>query len=217
MRAPTAVTATALAAAAATVLSACGGGSGGSSGTVSPAPSAASTSPAAGGGTRLTIDPAFVLPAGLRLRFAWPMPPDHATSAALNASANFMESMVFGVVRQSTTAGGLPNYAADGALTYAKEYVQNHIKAKKTVTGTDLFYRPKVTLNAGNTVAEVTFCENQSAFFSKEIPTGKVHTTTPSDDDYTSYDLVVTKAPTKTEWWQVTSVDYTTRAVECKQ
>jgi hypothetical protein len=80
-----------------------------------------------------------------------------------------------------------------------------------------LFYRPEVTLSAGNTVAEVRFCENQSAFFSKEIPTGKVHTTTPSDDDYTSYDLVVAKAPTKTEWWQVRSVDYKERAVECKQ
>lgn len=224
MRARTAVTTAALTATAALALTACGGGGGttGGSDKIASSPttttaSAAPTTTAQAAGAPLKIDPSLALPGDLKVTFEFPTPADHTQSVALSASANFMQSMMHGVVQQNATTSGLHTYAAGKAYTYAQQYVQNHVAAKKTLTGTDLFYRPVVTLQSNKSVAEVTFCENQSHLYSKEIATGKVHTTAPSDEDYTSYDIVLTKAPTQAEWWQAQSVTYKERALECKQ
>jgi hypothetical protein len=125
--------------------------------------------------------------------------------------------MVYGVVKQNAGTSGLHTYASGAAYSYAKQYVQNHVAAKKTLTGTDDFYQPVVKVQPNGTAAEVTFCENQAHLFSKEIATGKVHTTTPSDDDYTAYDIVLAKAQTRQQWWQAQSVDYKEGALECRQ
>jgi hypothetical protein len=220
MRVRTAVSAAALAAAAALTLTACGGGSGDGNDKISGAPTttAAPTATASPPKVKaLTIDPAFKLPAGLNLTFDWTRPADPTKAAALTAAANFMQSMAYGVVKQSATTSGLGTYATGGAHTYATQYVQNHIDAEHTLTGTDLMYRPVVKVAANKGAAEVTFCEDQAKLYSKEIPTGKVNVTTPSDDDYTSYDIVVVKAQTRAQWWQAQSVNYKERAVECKQ
>ncbi|MEE4543182.1 hypothetical protein V2S66_14535 [Streptomyces sp. V4-01] len=224
MRARTAVTTAALAATAALVLTACGGGGGSgdsdkiASSPTATTPSAAPTTAATPtGGAPLRIDPSLALPADLKVSFDFPAPADRTESVALSASANFMQSMMFAVVKQNASTSGLHTYGSGKAYTYAQQYVQNHIAAKKSLTGTDLFYRPVVKLQSNKSVAEVTFCENQSHLYSKEIRTGKVHTTAPSDEDYTSYDIVLTKAPTQAEWWQAQSVDYKERALECKQ
>ncbi|MFJ2953058.1 hypothetical protein [Streptomyces sp. NPDC087270] len=222
MRARTAVTATALAAATALTLTACGGGSGGGGDKISTSPStsaatAAPTTSSPASGSRIVLDPSVKLPAGLKLDFAWSTPSDPAQKAALTATANFMQSMVHGVVEQNPKDGSLYGFATDSALTYAKTYVQNHVSAKRTLTGTDDFYRPVVKLGAKSTVAEVTFCENDAKLYAKDLSTGKVDTTPAGDDSYTSYDIVLAKMPTQAELWQARSVTYKERAVQCKQ
>lgn len=220
MRARTAVTAAALAAAAAATLSACGGGSGGGSGTISPAPPAttaatASASPASAGGTPLKIDPALKLPSDVTLSFDWPTPGDKDTSAVLSATANFMQSMTHGVVAQSSA--GLADYAGDQALAYAKDYVQRHVKAKLTVTGTDRYYKPVVTLQAKNTSAEVTLCENQGKLFSKEIGTGKVDVTPENADSFIAYDIVLAEFRPGSGLWRASAITVKGRASQCQQ
>ena len=221
MRARTVLSAAALAAAATLTLTACGGGSGDGNDKISSAPTTATTAPTSTTsppqGKAVAIDPTFKLPTGLTLTFDWTQPADSTKAAALTATANFMQSMAYGVVKQSATKSGLGTYATGGALTYAKQYVQNHVDAKKALTGTDLVYRPVVKVASNKAAAEVTFCEDQAKLYSKEVPTGKVNVTSPSDDDYTSYDIVLVKAQTRTQWWQAQSVNYKERAVECKQ
>jgi hypothetical protein len=226
MRARTAAATAVLAATAALLLTACGGSGSNASDKISGAPAtptatsagtSAGTAKAPASGSPVAIDPAYKLPAGLNLTFDWALPADHVQAAALNAAANFMQSLVFGVVKQSVTKSGLGTYATGGAYTYAKQYVQLHVDARKTLTGADLFYRPAVKAVSSRTVVEVTFCENATKLYSRQIPTGKVHVTAPSDADYTSYDIVLAKAPAQTEWWQAQSVNYKERAVECRQ
>ncbi|WP_329134504.1 hypothetical protein OG552_19130 [Streptomyces sp. NBC_01476] len=223
MRARTVLPAAALAAATALTLSACGGDSGGGDSKISPA--AATTAPPAtptpttppASGAVLTVDPSLALPADLKLTFDWPLPADHTEAAVLTTSADFMQSMVHGVVRQSVKDGALNTYAQGDAYTYAKQYIQLHINAKKTLTGTDHFFRPTVKLLAKNSAAEVTFCEDQTNLFSKEVATGKAHVTGADDRNYVSYQLVLSLFRPGTQLWRAQSITTKERALECKQ
>lgn len=224
MRARTAVTAAALAASAALTLTACGGGGSGDGDKISAPPTAtgaaapsASPTTAAPTGAALRIDPSLALPADLTLTFDWPLPPDRTKAVALTATANFMQAMVHGVVEQSAAKGSLGDYSTGDALRYAKQYVQAHVDEKKTLTGSDRYYGPAVELSAKNTVAEVTFCENDTKLYSKEIATGKVHYTPADDDSYTSYEIVLSKAPGQADLWRAQSVAYKERATQCEQ
>ncbi|NEA55220.1 hypothetical protein G3I60_13940 [Streptomyces sp. SID13666] len=221
MRAPTALTAAALATATALLLTACGGGgSDGTSDTIdgvpTTAPSAAATT-AAPTAAPLTIDPSLALPADLKLNFDWPRPSDHTQAVALAATANFMQSLVHGVVKQSVTKSGLANYATDSALVYGKSYVQRHVDAKSTLTGTDHYYRPVIKVAANKTSAEVTFCNNQAKLYSKAIPTGKVAVTPENNESYRFYDIVLIKFRPNVDLWQAASIEVKESALQCKQ
>ena len=221
MRVRTALSAAALATTAALTMTACGGGSGGGNDKIPTTPSTSTTTAAspttAPSGGRIIVDPSVKLPADLKLVFDWPAPGAHPQLVALTTTANFMQSMVHGVVKQNPKDGTLFSFATGDALTFAKAYVQNHVSAKRTLTGTDDFYRPVVKLSGKNTVAEVTFCENDTKLYAKDITTGKVDYTPAGDDSYTSYDIVLAKMPTQAELWQARSVAYKERALQCKQ
>ncbi|MDF9815494.1 hypothetical protein [Streptomyces sp. SPB162] len=221
MRAPTALTAAALATATALLLTACGGGGGGSDdgdkipGVATTAPSAPATTPAATGAP--TIDPALALPADLKLNFDWQAPADHTQALVLSTTANFMQSLVHGVVKQSFAESGLQTYATDKALSYGKSYIKLRVDLKRTLTGTDRYYRPEVQIASNKTSAKVTFCENQAKLFSKEIPTGKVHVNAESVKSYAFYEIVLTKFRPTVDLWQAQSIVVKESAQQCKQ
>ena len=225
MRTPTAVTAAVLTATAVLVLTACGGGdSGDSSGSdkISGAPAATTappvTTPAAAPiGAPPQIDPALKLPADLKLTFGWSTPADHAQAMALVTSADFIQAIDHGVVKQSVQGSSLTQYASGAALDYANRYIQQYIDHGWSLTGTDRYYDPKVKLTAGGTAAQVTVCEDQSKIFGKVIKTGKVLTTPVDDSSYLSYSIVVARLPTPTELWQAQSITVKEKALECKQ
>ncbi|MCM2426324.1 hypothetical protein [Streptomyces sp. RKAG337] len=221
MRAPTALTAAALATASALLLTACGGGgsddkSDGIPGVATTA-SAAPTTTAAATGAPTTIDPSLALPADLKLNFDWATPADHTQAVVLTTTANFMQSLVHGVTQQSYAKSGLATYATDAALAYGKSYVKTRVDLKRTLTGTDHYYRPEITIASNKTSAEVTFCENQAKLFSKEIPTGKVHVNSESARSYAFYDIVLTKFRPNVDLWQARSIVVKESALQCKQ
>lgn len=220
MRAPTALTAAALATASALLLTACGGGgSDGKSDTIEGVPTTASAAPttAAATGAPTTIDPSLALPADLKLNFDWATPADHTQAVVLTATANFMQSLVHGVVKQSVAKSGLANYATNSALVYSKSYVQRHVDAKSTLTGTDHYYRPVIKVAANKASAEVTFCNNQAKLYSKAIPTGKVDITPEDNESYRFYDIVLTKFRSGVDLWQAESIVVKESALQCKQ
>ncbi|WP_435125895.1 hypothetical protein [Actinacidiphila sp. bgisy144] len=221
MRARTAATATALAAATALTLTACGGSGGGSDAKISsPATSsAAPTTPSAPAtqSSALKIDPTLALPADLKAQFEWTAPKNAEEAAALSGAANFIQAIDHAVVKQNKNDAGLVGYAADGALTYAQNYVQQNVDLKLTMTGTDRYYSPAFTLGSGGGSVEVKLCNDQSKLYSKEVAGGKVHVTGASDRNYVSWDIVMVKLPTAQAVWQAHSVTVKEKALQCKQ
>ncbi|BBA99935.1 hypothetical protein RVR_6774 [Actinacidiphila reveromycinica] len=222
MRVRTAATATALAAAAALTLTACGGGSGSGDDKISAAPSTSAATPApstapSGNGTALKIDPALALPADLKAQFSWTAPKNADEAAALSGAANFIQAIDHAVVQQNKSDPGLIGYAADDALAYAQNYVQQNVDQKLTMTGTDRYYGPTFTLGSGGGSVEVKLCNDQSKLYSKEVVGGKVHVTGASDRNYVSWDIVMVKLPTAQAVWQAHAVTVKEKALQCKQ
>ncbi|MCL2734259.1 MAG: hypothetical protein FWE15_30120 [Actinomycetia bacterium] len=214
--------ATALAAVAALVLSACGSGSGGSdtidkgspettATTASASPSAAPTGPPP------KVDALLALPADLKVVFDFGTPADHTQAAALTGAADFIQAISHAVVKQNAHDPLLSAYGAGDALAYARNYVQQNVQRKLTLTGTDRYYRPKVTASKGGGAVEVTLCNNQAKLYSKETATGKVHITPADDASYSLFDIVMVKLPSGKELWQAHSITVKGKALECEQ
>lgn len=136
---------------------------------------------------------------------------------ALTAAANFIQAMNHAVVKQTTEDPGLTTYAAGDALAFGRSYVQQYVSHSWTLTGADRFYGPKVEISSDKASGQVTFCENQSKVYGKEVKTGKVLTTQESDNSYVSYEIVLAKLPTQTEVWQAQSITVKEKASQCKQ
>ncbi|WP_431679109.1 hypothetical protein [Kitasatospora sp. KL5] len=79
------------------------------------------------------------------------------------------------------------------ARQHDRTYIANLVGKKHTVTGAYRVYDPKfVTVDAAK--ANVTWCEDQTKAFAREVATGKVLTTTPSRTDYIFFDAILEKA-----------------------
>ncbi|MCZ4120108.1 hypothetical protein [Streptomyces sp. H39-S7] len=221
MRAPTALTAAALATASALLLTACGGsgGSSGKSGTIDGAQTTAPSAPATPSASAppTATGPDLTLPADLKLEFAWTAPSDHAKAVALADAAHFVQSIAHGVVKRNANDPGLTTYSRDAALTYGKFHVKNHLTHGWTLTGTNRFYRPQIRVAADGQTAEVAFCNDQTKMYGREVKTGKVLYTQPSDKDLSYYSVIMTKLPTSPELWQAKSIDVKGKATQCKQ
>ncbi|MER5911078.1 hypothetical protein ABT124_11360 [Streptomyces sp. NPDC001982] len=87
----------------------------------------------------------------------------------------------------------LSRYFAASALSYWADRVAAIKKEGLTVTGDYRFYRFEVTDIANGKTAAVRYCEDQRKAYSKEIKTGKVRITQPSDKDFILNTLQVGK------------------------
>jgi len=213
--------ATALAAVAALALSACGSDSGSSDtidkgGPTTAAPTSASPT-AASTGPPPKVDALLALPADLKVVFDFGTPADHTQAAALTGAADYIQAISHAVVKQNKHDALLNTYATGGALSYAQNYVQQNVQRKLTLSGTDRYYRPKVTVGKGGEAVRITLCNNQAKLYSKEIATGKVHITPADDASYSLFDIVMVKLPTGKELWQANSITVKGKALECEQ
>lgn len=233
MRARAAVTAFTATVVAAGALSACGSGSGsGGPATIPPASRTGATSgtgtaaPTSTAGSQqgapLKLDPAVALPKDVTVVFDWTMPKDPVQNAALNATADFLQSIDHAIVRQTTQDPPLHAHAGGDALSYAVDFVQRNVASGLTLTGTDRFFRPvfdngKAAKGSSRTSVEIRLCDNQSRIFSKETATGKVHVTGESDRNYVLFDIVVVKLPAAHSYWQAQGITVKEGALQCKQ
>ncbi|MFH8368633.1 hypothetical protein [Streptomyces sp. NPDC018031] len=144
-------------------------------------------------------------------------PADPKQAAALDGAVNFVRGIKHGITRQDVK-DPVHTYYSDPmgtAPTYARDQITKHIKGGWTLTGKDRFTRPEVRLAKGGKQAAVTFCEDQSQMFGKEVKSGKILRTEPSDKDY--YYFEVTMVPVaKSTVWQANSITVNGEATQCK-
>ncbi|WP_244967153.1 hypothetical protein [Streptomyces cacaoi] len=217
----------AVAAVTALLVSACGGGDGGEEkgsgkgGGIEGAKDGSSRSPGRDGGSDEAASGDFrtsdiELPKDLKLVFDWEKPGDPEKAAALDGAADYMRALMHGTVQQDAKDPEIVKHTVP--LQSAREYgfstVGRDVEDKYSVTGEERYYREKVGDLVDGKLRQVTFCSNQSKLFSKELDTGKVRRTKPSDEDYLRFTLVMQKPGKSGGVWKAHSFELEEKAVE---
>ncbi|GAA2091152.1 hypothetical protein GCM10009801_56640 [Streptomyces albiaxialis] len=226
MRHPrTAASLTALAAASALLLTGCGGGDDGGSaesdkieGAGNDKKSTASSSPSTKAPNDDFGTSNIKLPSDLKLTFDWKKPSDPEKAAALDGAADYMRAMTHGTVVQKVKDPLIAKHTVpfQSAQKFATDVVKEDVKNRHTATGEWPQYRAKVGEIVKGKLVEVSFCADQSKFFSKEIKTGKVLRTKPSDKDYMYFTLVMERASKSAKTWRARTNELKLEAVkEC--
>jgi hypothetical protein len=202
-----------LVAAASLTLAACGGNSGsdndrkieGAANGTSESPSA-SASPAVAGGPR------FDLPADVTVDIDGNLTSDKAKDAILRDHGYALTSMQEGYARRSPTPNFKRYWSGPAFTSYANDFSQ-YANAGLTIAGRDHFYLREVkTYDAQRAI--VTFCEDQSKAFDKEVKSGKVLRTAPDSGSFRFHRNTLNKN-SKGDW-QVTASEWTKGSEKCR-
>ncbi|MFE9704666.1 hypothetical protein [Streptomyces sp. NPDC005930] len=213
------MTAATFAATAALLLTACGGGDEDASpddikgaGTSSSSPSASASGPA-------DVDrPDVSLPSDLKLAFDFERPSDADAAAALEDAANYVRALNHGITEQDVKDPAYGFYSAAGAARYAASQIQEYVDGGWTLTGEDRYYQATTSpVGEGEKSKSVlvTFCEDQSKAYGKEVKTGKVHRTAESPASYQKFSLLM--APQQhSPVWRAQQITVEGKAEECR-
>ncbi|MFC8879482.1 hypothetical protein [Streptomyces ardesiacus] len=213
------MTAATFATAAALLLTACGGDDsspddikGAETGAPSPSPSTS-----APGGADVKR-PDVSLPEDLQLVFDFEKPSDADHAAALEDAANYIRALNHGITEQDVKDPAYGFYSAAGAARYAESQIQEYVDGGWTLTGEDRYYRADTSPVGEGEKAKsvlVTFCEDQSKAYGKEVKTGKVHRTEESLASYQKFSLLMTPQQ-DSPVWRAQQITVEGKAAECR-
>lgn len=222
----TTVTLTALLAASSLLLAGCGSGDDGKDDKISGAQNSKDDKKSPGPAKDKSEDQAgdfttsdIKLPKDLKLTFDWEKPSDPDKAAALDGAADYMRALMHGTVKQNPKDPVLTEHTVpmQSAQQYGTSTIKMDVEDKYTVTGAERYYDETVGDTVQGKLAEVTFCSNQSKLFSKEIESGKVLRTKPSDEDYLHFSIVMQKPSKAGSPWRARSFELQEEAAkQCK-
>jgi hypothetical protein len=197
------------------LLAACGGGGSDDAKHVAAPTSPPPTSkPSASSSPKPGQLPSTALPKDLTMTFAWPATGNTTKDAVLHDAEQYVRAYNRAASLNSLKDPAYQFYSRDQGLTYAQAQIKANIDGGWAPTGLDRYDSATVALVSA-TSATVSFCEDQSKNYSKELKTGKVHLTTPSIEDYYRYNLLLFKDAANEVW--LTSRITVLEAPSCKR
>ncbi len=133
------------------------------------------------------------------MTFDWPSTGDATKDAVLKDGEQYIRAYTRAAAAHDLKDPAYLFYARDDALTYAHDQISQNISKDWAPTGLDRYYSAAVSLVAGGS-ATLSFCEDQSKNYSKDLKTGKVLVTTPSIGDFYQYNLLLFKDASDGVW-----------------
>ncbi|ATL29674.1 hypothetical protein KY5_4656c [Streptomyces formicae] len=157
--------------------------------------------------------PDFGLPADVKVEIASDTTGDKAKDRILKEQAESLMARQRIFLDLDPKSRYLTRYYADEALAF---YVSEIKKAKadnRTITGLYRYYDRKVETHTGD-IAVVSYCEDRSKAYAKDITSGKTRKTEPSPSDFIKNTATLAKTGNGT--WVVQSFRGKTSAKECQ-
>ncbi|MGW0813306.1 hypothetical protein ACWD00_08665 [Streptomyces viridiviolaceus] len=212
-------TAAAFAATATLLLTACGGGGDDSSSDdIKGADKGANSSTPSASAASDVKRPDVSLPGDLELVFDFEEPSDADAAAALGDAANYIRALNHGITEQDPKDPAYRFYSAAGAARYAESQIEEYVDGGWTVTGKDRYYRAETSpvgdAKAPKTIL-VTFCEDQSKAYGKEVKTGKVSYTEESLASYQKFSILMASQQ-DSPVWRAQQITVEGKAEECR-
>ncbi|MBZ6193422.1 hypothetical protein KVH07_10835 [Streptomyces olivaceus] len=144
--------------------------------------------------------PDVSLPKDLKLVFDFEKPSDADSAAALDDAANYIRALNHGITEQDAKDPAYGFYSAAGAARYAESQIQEYVDGGWTLTGEDRYYQAGTSPTDEGESIVVTFCEDQSQAYGKEVKTGKVHRTEESPASYQKFSLLMAPQEGSSVW-----------------
>ncbi|MFJ6127073.1 hypothetical protein ACIQKE_18495 [Streptomyces griseoviridis] len=160
----------------------------------------------------------MTFPSDFRMVFDRSVPTDATKAAALSDAESFVRGINHGIVKQDAADAAYKFYSTPGgtAQAYAEKQIQQYIDGGWTVTGTQRYSQAKVTLAGDRTRASVSFCDDDSKFYGREVKSRKILTTRPSDKDYYFFEIVMTASKDAKGLWLAETLEVQKEATQCK-
>ncbi|MFF1377064.1 hypothetical protein [Streptomyces sp. NPDC058308] len=155
----------------------------------------------------------FDLPSDIKVHITPDKTGDKAKDAILRAQAEVLMARQRVFVDLDPKSTFLSTYFTGKAEAFYTQQLQQAKKRGKTISGTYRYYDRKVTQHTSD-LAYVSYCEDQTKAFPKDVKTKKVESTTPTPNDYTRYDTVLRKATGGV--WQLQNLSARPDAKECQ-
>ena len=215
------LTAAACAVSAGLLLTGCGGGSSDSADKNRPSDSGTSSATSASPTATATASdnvkrPSTALPKDFTVTFDWPKTGDSTKDAVLNDGEQYVRGLNRAAALSDVKDPAYQFYSRNQGLTYARTQIDGNISGGWVPTGVDRYYRAKVAL-AGSGNATLSYCEDERKAYSKEVTTGKVDVTTPSDNSFVLYNALFVKDANSNGVWQASQITVIEKAVaQCK-
>lgn len=145
-------------------------------------------------------------------------PSDTRDAAALGDAENFVRAMNYGIVRQDAEDAAYKFYSTPNgnAQAYAEKQIRQYVVGGWTVTGVQRYTRGKVDMTSDGTRASVSFCDDDSRFYGKEVKSKKILKTKPSDKDYYFFEIVMTASKETKGLWIAEAIEVQKEATQCK-
>ncbi|WP_436738283.1 hypothetical protein [Streptomyces sp. BBFR102] len=211
---------TALATATALLLTACGGESSGPDDKIPGAgESSAKASPSAGEeetGADAIDRPEMKFPKDVELEFNWEKPSGAEEAAVLGDTQEYLKAVIFGITEQDPESPAYKFYSvpSGSGAEYAKEQIESTVDAGYSVTGVQRFSAARVKLMK-NSLASVTYCQNEDEFFNKEVGSGKTLKGDAKASNTFHFQIVLEEAKKIKGLWRVKAIEGSRGAVEC--
>ncbi|MER7401715.1 hypothetical protein ABT373_04310 [Streptomyces sp. NPDC000070] len=158
------------------------------------------------------------LPKDLDLVFDFEKPSDQDSAAALEGAANYIRALNHGITRQDPADPAFQFYSSGQAAQYAHSQIKEYVDGGWTLTGEDRYYRAEASPGDASEkvkTVSVTFCEDQSKVYGKEVKSEKVHHTKASLASFQKFTILMTSVKGNPVW-RAQQVTVEGRAEECR-
>ncbi|MFF2844790.1 hypothetical protein ACFVT5_00460 [Streptomyces sp. NPDC058001] len=116
-----------------------------------------------------------------------------ATKDAVLADAGRAQTATnYAIIKGNPEEPAMAFYRQGDALVSGQEWVQSFVKDNISYTGTVRYYSPNLQM-FDKKAAGLVFCIDESKAYNKDLKTGKVEKTTPSNDSYVLYNTRLEK------------------------
>ncbi|MET9392577.1 hypothetical protein ABZY20_19650 [Streptomyces sp. NPDC006624] len=158
--------------------------------------------------------PSFDFPRDLKVAVDRESSGDPVKDAILRDTAYAAQARVEAFARSESRTANMSRYFGANALSFWVGRVEAFKKDGLTVTGGYRYFNFEVT-DVSEGTAAVRYCEDQSKAFNKEIKTGKVRRTKPSDKSFVLYTAQAARGAAGD--WQVTQQSWKKGDPACVQ
>ncbi|MGI5427834.1 hypothetical protein [Streptomyces sp. CA-179760] len=162
--------------------------------------------------------PDVSLPKDLDLVFDFDRPSDQDSATALDDAANYIRALNHGITKQDPEDPAFQFYSSGQAAQYAHSQIKEYADGGWTLTGQDRYYqaeaKPFDESQKVKTIS-VTFCEDQSKVYGKEVKSEKIHRTRESLASYQRFTVLLAFVKGK-PGWRAQQVTVEEEAEECR-